>query len=91
MAAMPATPLRENTVDNRLALIEEWLGEVLPARTFVLAPASADASFRRYFRVRYDNSALIVMDAPPDKEDNRPFVDIAAAPGDAGPGGLGAV
>ncbi len=43
-----------------------------------LAPASADASFRRYFRVTAaDGSHRIVMDAPPPLEDVRPFVDIA--------------
>ncbi len=41
-------------------------------------PASADASFRRYFRVDADTSSLIIMDAPPDKENSQPFVAIAA-------------
>ncbi|RUQ33218.1 MAG: aminoglycoside phosphotransferase [Candidatus Competibacteraceae bacterium] len=44
-----------------------------------MAPASSDASFRRYFRVWYDDQTRIVMDAPPDKEDCRPFVAIAQA------------
>ena len=43
-----------------------------------LAPASADASFRRYFRVQAAGRSLVVMDAPPPQEDVRPFVDIAA-------------
>jgi hypothetical protein len=44
-----------------------------------LAPASADASFRRYLRVQADDgSSRIVMDAPPPQEDVRPFIDIAA-------------
>jgi hypothetical protein len=43
-----------------------------------LAPASADASFRRYLRVQAaDGSSRIVMDAPPPLEDVRPFIDIA--------------
>ena len=43
-----------------------------------LAPASADASFRRYFRVQAAHGgSRIVMDAPPPQEDVRPFVDIA--------------
>jgi len=43
-----------------------------------LAPASADASFRRYFRVQgEDGVSRIVMDAPPPQEDVRPFVDVA--------------
>jgi len=47
-------------------------------RADTLAPASADASFRRYLRVQAaDGSSRIVMDAPPPQEDVRPFIDIA--------------
>lgn len=42
-----------------------------------LAPASADASFRRYFRLHGGAGTCIVMDAPPPHEDVRPFVHIA--------------
>ena len=42
-----------------------------------LAPASSDASFRRYFRVQAAAGPLIVMDAPPPQEDVRPFVHVA--------------
>ncbi|MBK8535758.1 MAG: phosphotransferase [Candidatus Competibacteraceae bacterium] len=44
-----------------------------------MAPASSDASFRRYFRVWYDGQTRIVMDAPPAQEDCRPFVAMAQA------------
>ncbi|MBT8081917.1 MAG: phosphotransferase [Gammaproteobacteria bacterium] len=40
-------------------------------------PASSDASFRRYFRLRQGDNSFIVMDAPPDKEDSRPYVRVA--------------
>jgi hypothetical protein len=43
-----------------------------------LAPASADASFRRYFRIQSAERSFIVMDAPPPQEDVRPFIDVAA-------------
>jgi aminoglycoside/choline kinase family phosphotransferase len=44
-----------------------------------LEAASADASFRRYFRVLLpDQTTRIVMDAPPEKEDCRPFIQVAA-------------
>ncbi len=46
--------------------------------------ASADASFRRYFRVLGQNGSFIVMDAPPDKENCQPFVSIAALFASAG-------
>jgi aminoglycoside/choline kinase family phosphotransferase len=49
-----------------------------------LRPASADASFRRYLRVDGTQGSRIVMDAPPDKEDCRPFVKVAALMADAG-------
>jgi aminoglycoside/choline kinase family phosphotransferase len=49
---------------------------LLPA---TLQPASADASFRRYLRIATDGGgSRIVMDAPPDKEDCRPFVQVQA-------------
>jgi aminoglycoside/choline kinase family phosphotransferase len=50
----------------------------LHAGTPTLAPASADASFRRYFRATWPNGeTAVLMDAPPDKEDVRPFVQVA--------------
>jgi N-acetylmuramate 1-kinase len=50
-----------------------------------LRPASADASFRRYFRVDGSNQAsLIIMDAPPAQENCKPFVDIARLMAQAG-------
>ena len=45
---------------------------------FTLAPASVDASFRRYFRISWEQQTAIVMDAPPDREDCTPFLDITA-------------
>ncbi|MBE0473102.1 phosphotransferase [Rhodoferax sp.] len=40
--------------------------------------ASADASFRRYFRIDAQDGSRIIMDAPPDKENSAPFVKVAA-------------
>jgi N-acetylmuramate 1-kinase len=54
-------------------------------QTESLRPASADASFRRYFRVDGLNKAsLIIMDAPPAHENCRPFVDVARLMSQAG-------
>jgi len=53
---------------------EEQLGPGLE-----MAPASADASFRRYFRLRRGGRRWILMDAPPEHEDCRPFVALARA------------
>jgi aminoglycoside/choline kinase family phosphotransferase len=62
---------------DRDALLKDWLIRELPGRTFTLAPASADASFRRYFRVTLADETLIAMDAPPPQENCRPFVHVA--------------
>jgi N-acetylmuramate 1-kinase len=65
-------------VDVRLDALERWLAAQLPGSAFTLAPASEDASFRRYFRASLaDGRSFIAMDAPPDKEDCRPFVHVA--------------
>ena len=42
-----------------------------------IRPLAGDASFRRYFRVRRGGTSAVLMDAPPDKEDVRPFVAVA--------------
>ena len=63
---------------QRLELVHQWLAGLFPGRPHSIAPASADASFRRYFRVNFDDgSSRIVMDAPPEHEDCRPFVHVA--------------
>jgi hypothetical protein len=63
--------------DPRLSQLEAWLLTVLPSSAFTIEVASSDASFRRYFRLWQDEKSLIVMDAPPQHEDSRPFVSIA--------------
>ena len=70
-------------MDRKLQL-ENWLSQVLGAKPFTLATASADASFRRYFRVHHDGRTLIAMDAPPPQEDCAPFVNVAKLMLDAG-------
>ena len=62
---------------ERRQLLEQWLKDQFPARPFTLQPASADASFRRYFRASFDDSTVIVMDAPPHREDCAPFLRVA--------------
>ena len=64
--------------DARLALIHDWLIRDLSMRIERVEPASADASFRRYFRVFRGGDSLIVMDAPPDKEDVRPYLKVTS-------------
>lgn len=69
---------------QRLELLKRWLDNELEFTDYTLAPASSDASFRRYFRVVHDGASFIVMDAPPEKEDSRPFIQVARQLVDAG-------
>src|SRR5690606_11617768 len=69
--------------DARRQALERWLvslDSALGLDRDSLEPASNDASFRRYFRVRgAGDTTRIVMDAPPPQEDTRPFVHAATA------------
>ena len=63
-------------MDQRLEQLKVWLSD--SGITYQdIAPASADASFRRYFRITNAESTYIIMDAPPEKEDCKPFIRIA--------------
>jgi len=55
-----------------------WAASVLGRQQVALQPVSGDASFRRYFRLQEAGRSLILMDAPPERENSRPFVDIDA-------------
>lgn len=70
--------------DRRLEQLERWLSSVFGDEDFEIAVASADASFRRYFRVTHRGETLIAMDAPPDKEDMEPYIRIAGMLVDVG-------
>jgi aminoglycoside/choline kinase family phosphotransferase len=59
---------------DRLQLLNNWLKTIYPEQSFTLLPASADASFRRYFRVFLPGQTLIAMDAPPQQEDCQLFL-----------------
>ncbi|RFC32807.1 MAG: hypothetical protein DID92_2727745039 [Candidatus Nitrotoga sp. SPKER] len=69
---------------KRQKQIKTWLHSKFPDSLFDISPASADASFRRYFRVTFIDRTLIVMDAPPQHEDCRPFIHVAQLFGAAG-------
>jgi N-acetylmuramate 1-kinase len=74
--------------DPRLSLIRTWLTRDLGWRVGTIKVASADASFRRYFRISRGDvdpsgwapkaDTLIVMDAPPGKEDIAPYLKVSA-------------
>jgi len=69
---------------NRIEALKLWLAAELGSSEFALTPASSDAGFRRYFRAAFNNETRIVMDAPPDKEDCRPFIAVARLLREAG-------
>lgn len=62
--------------DSRLAAACEWLAGVLGGPPEELAPASEDASFRRYFRLAFRGASLVLMDAPPQLEPVAPFLQV---------------
>jgi aminoglycoside/choline kinase family phosphotransferase len=66
-------------MDKRLEKIKTWLGVVLNQPLLSIAPASQDASFRRYFRARTRDASYIIMDAPPEKESLSNFIAIDRA------------
>ena len=72
---------------SRRAAFEQWLSAIAPRhglQPLTLAPASADASFRRYLRIEGRSGSLIVMDAPPALEPVQPFVHVATLLAEAG-------
>ncbi|MGB9430030.1 MAG: phosphotransferase [Gammaproteobacteria bacterium] len=64
-------------MSQRLEELKVWAQETLRLSAVKLEPVSEDASFRRYFRIQTGCRSSIVMDAPPPREDCRPFVHVA--------------
>ena len=82
---MPLVPTWDDPL--RQQAFTSWLEQLAPSQglqTRSVRVASADASFRRYFRVDSTQGTRIIMDAPPAKENSRPFVHIAALMLEAG-------
>ncbi len=70
MSALPDT--------DRARLCTEWTRRMLGDPDARLSVASADASFRSYYRVKGPDRSLVVMDAPPEQEDLGPWLEIGA-------------
>ena len=62
--------------DARFDLVTDWVTRELRLSPTLIEPASSDASFRRYFRVFHAGGTHIVMDAPPGREDVRPYLNV---------------
>jgi N-acetylmuramate 1-kinase len=72
-------PVSAESRDPRLLLLNEWIGRLPGCDAASIEVASADASFRRYFRLRHqDGSSRVAMDAPPDKEDLPTYLRVSA-------------
>ena len=71
---------------DRAEQLRQWLETTLGSSDFSVAPASDDASFRRYFRIRRVEAqpSLVAMDAPPDRENCVAFVHVAHLFAEAG-------
>jgi aminoglycoside/choline kinase family phosphotransferase len=88
-ASSPPEPILW-TDPQRAEVFQAWLAGIAPAQRLLpgtVRLASADASFRRYFRIDTTDAAAptrIVMDAPPDKENSDPFVQVAQLMAEAG-------
>lgn len=67
---------RKYIMHTRENALHDWLNKIIPNSDFIVMPLTGDASFRRYFRLSYDNSTRIIMDAPPDKITLEPFINI---------------
>lgn len=62
---------------DRLQRLQHWTRQQLDWPDAELSPASADASFRRYFRVQQGDTSYVLMDAPPEQEDCTPFIHVS--------------
>jgi aminoglycoside/choline kinase family phosphotransferase len=72
-------PTLNSSPETRLESLKNWLQTLVEThglKLHTLQTASSDASFRRYYRLQTPTGTAIVMDAPPDHEDCRPFVHV---------------
>lgn len=69
---------------KRLSRLQAWLKDDCELAHCSITPVSGDASFRRYFRVLDNGRRYIAMDAPPENEDCRPFIEVTHQLADAG-------
>lgn len=65
-------------MNDRAATRLAWTRATLDDGGLTLEPASADASFRSYWRTLHGGQSWIVMDSPPAQEDPQPWLDIGA-------------
>lgn len=76
--------ISKNESRRRLDQLRSWLAHILDDVGFTMERASADASFRTYFRIVTPENSFIVMDAPPQQEDSRAYIRVAGLLREAG-------
>jgi hypothetical protein len=64
-------------MSERLHELQQWLQMEFNLSTNHLVPLTNDASFRRYFRITINGTSQVIMDAPPNKENCLPFIEVA--------------
>lgn len=68
--------MNEPLFDPRKDALIAWTQKNTILAGWAISSASEDASFRRYFRIRHHDDSYIIMDAPPEKEDIHPFIQV---------------
>jgi aminoglycoside/choline kinase family phosphotransferase len=63
---------------ERESALKEWLSNTIQNKEIAISPLAGDASFRRYYRIQHSGLSQVVMDAPPDKENIEPFIQVAS-------------
>jgi aminoglycoside/choline kinase family phosphotransferase len=70
--------------DARMRQIQAFLARCTGREDAAITPLAGDASFRRYWRVRAGDDRYVLMDAPPQHEDVRPFLRVGGLLVEAG-------
>lgn len=76
--------IEELQIKERKQSLEQWLRSGCGLLSVTLQAMPGDASFRSYYRAAAGNDSFVVMDAPPPRENCRPYVAIARALRDTG-------
>ena len=64
--------------EKRYQLLKRWAIETLDSSQIEINPINSDASFRNYYRVSdHSGTTYVIMDSPPDKENNEQFIFIS--------------
>lgn len=61
---------------TRIDNLQRFINNYTHEQTHTLTPITADASFRRYYRLEYKNKCFIVMDSNPKKVNNAPYISL---------------